>query len=88
MVVYIINGHVTIKKIYDRSHHSYFMGYTDTAGVILYWNPDQNILISEHIMICLMNIILISPKKTGTLQVLYYFNHILKFMFMIHTSST
>ena len=35
--VYIINGHVTRKKIGDRSHCGYFIGYVATTGVILYW---------------------------------------------------
>ena len=33
--VYIINGHVTGKKLYDRSYCGYFMGYSDTTGVII-----------------------------------------------------
>ena len=34
--VYIISGRATGKKLDDRSHWGYFMGYTATTGVILY----------------------------------------------------
>ena len=43
--VYIINGRATRKKLDDRSHRGYFMGYAATTGVILYWKPDQPIII-------------------------------------------
>ena len=33
------------KKLDDRSHRAYFMGYADTTGVILYWKPDQPFII-------------------------------------------
>ena len=33
--VYIINGRATRKKLDDRSHQGYFMGYAATTGVIL-----------------------------------------------------
>ena len=47
-----------------------------------------NLLLStDPIMFGLMNIIIVSPKKTRTLQVLYYLNKILKFLFIIQTSS-
>ena len=39
--VYIINVHVTRKKLDNRSHCGYFMVYTATTGVIIYWNTDQ-----------------------------------------------
>ena len=39
-------------------------------------------------MFGLMNIIIVSAYKTITLQVLYYFKNILKFLFTIHISST
>ena len=42
---YIINGRVTRKKLDDISHHNYFMGYTATTGVIIYWKLDHNIFI-------------------------------------------
>ena len=45
MIVYIINGCVTINNIDDRPHHGYLMGYTATTGVIIYWKPDQNFFI-------------------------------------------
>ena len=41
MIIYIINGCVTIKNINDRSHHGYFMVYVATKGVVLYCNPYQ-----------------------------------------------
>ena len=48
-----------------------------------------NLLLStEPIMFGLMNIILVSPENTSTLQVIYYFNMIMKFMFIMKTSST
>ena len=43
--VYIINGRATSKNIDDRSHRGYFMGYAATAGVIIYWKPDQTFVI-------------------------------------------
>ena len=43
--VYIINGRATRKKLDDRSHPGYFMGYAYTTGVILYWKPDQLFII-------------------------------------------
>ena len=45
MRVYIINGRATRKKLDDRSYRAYFMGYAATTGVILYWKPDQPIII-------------------------------------------
>ena len=42
---YIINGRTTRKKLYDRSHWGYFMGYAATTGVILYWKTDQPFII-------------------------------------------
>ena len=48
-----------------------------------------NLFLSTYtIMFGLMNIILVSPYNTSTLRVIYYFNKILKFMFIIQTSST
>ena len=48
-----------------------------------------NILLSTYtIMFGLMNIFLIYPYNTSTIQVIYYFKNILKIMFIIHTSST
>ena len=32
---------VTRKKLDDRSHCGYFMGYAATTGVIIYWKTDQ-----------------------------------------------
>ena len=43
--VYIINGRAKRKKLDDRSHRGYFMGYAATTGVILYWKPDQSFII-------------------------------------------
>ena len=40
------------------------MGYDDTTGVILYFNPDQPFLSTDTIMIGLMKIILVYPYKT------------------------
>ena len=45
MRVYITNGCVTRKNIGDRLHQYYFMGYAATTVVILYWKPDQPIVI-------------------------------------------
>ena len=51
MRVYTVNGRVTRKKLDDRSHRGYFMGYAATTGVILYWNTDQPsvVHISHHV---------------------------------------
>ena len=50
---------------------------------------DINIFLStEPTMFGLMNINIVSPYNTGTIQVLYYFNQILKLLFMIQTLST
>ena len=43
--VYIINGRATGKKLDDRSHRGYFMGYAATTGVIIYWITDQQFVI-------------------------------------------
>ena len=43
--VYTINGRATRKKIDERSHRGYFMGYAATTVVILYWKPDQQLII-------------------------------------------
>ena len=45
MRVYIINGRDTRKKIDDRLHHGYFIGYAATTGFILYWKPDKPFII-------------------------------------------
>ena len=52
MRVYIINGRATRKKIDDRSHRGYFMGYSATIEIILYWKPDQpfNIHRAHHVL--------------------------------------
>ena len=44
-------GHATRKKIDDRSHWGYFMGYAATTGVVLYWKPDQQFIIhrADHV---------------------------------------
>ena len=48
-----------------------------------------NLMLStDTIMFGLMNIMLVSPYNTSTLQVLYHFNKILRLMFIIQTSST
>ena len=41
----MINGPATRKKLDDRSHRGYFIGYTATTGVILFWKPDQPFII-------------------------------------------
>ena len=47
------------------------------------------LLLSTHtIVFNLMNIIILYTYKTKTLQVIYYFNRILKLLFIIKTSST
>ena len=38
--VYTINGHIARKKLDDRSHHDYFMGYETTTEIIIYWNTE------------------------------------------------
>ena len=38
--VSIINGGVTRNKVYDRSHHGYFMGYEANTVFIIYYNID------------------------------------------------
>ena len=88
MRVYIINGRVTINMLDDRSHRVYFMVYLANTGVILYWNPDKPFFFTKLIMFGLINIILVSPYNRSILQVLYYFNNILKVFFTIRTSST
>ena len=52
MRVYIINGSATRKKLDDRSHRGYFMGYSATTGVIIYWKPDQTFLIHRSHHVC------------------------------------
>ena len=48
-----------------------------------------NLLLStDTIMFGLMNVIIVSTYNTSTLQVLYYFNNILKVVFIIQTYST
>ena len=42
---YIINGCVTRNNLDDISYRGYFVGYTATMGVILYWKPDQYFVI-------------------------------------------
>ena len=61
MIVYIVNGHVTIKNIDDRSYRGYFMVYAATTEIILYWKPDQTFLSIDPIMISAMRIIIASP---------------------------
>ena len=45
---YIINGRTTRKKLYDRSHWGYFMGYAATTVFILYWKPYQPFIIHRY----------------------------------------
>ena len=45
VIVYNINGRATRRKLDDRSHQSYLMGYVATAGVIIYWKPVQPFII-------------------------------------------
>ena len=35
------NGHITRKKLENKSNQFHFMGYAATTGVILYWKLDQ-----------------------------------------------
>ena len=67
--VYIINRRDTRKKLDDRSHRGYFMGYAATTGVIIFWKPYQPSLFTDPIMFGLMNIFLASTQKTSKLQV-------------------
>ena len=48
---HIINGCATTKKLDDRSHRGYLMGYEATTGVIIYWKLDQPFVIhrAHHI---------------------------------------
>ena len=64
------------------------MEYSDTTGVILYWNPYQPFVIHGSHRGFFMSIIIVSPYNTSTLQFLYYSNKILKVLFTIQTSST
>ena len=50
--VYIINERATKKKLDDRSHRGYFMGYAATTGVILYWKQDQPFIIHRAHHVC------------------------------------
>ena len=68
--VYIINGCAKRKNLDDIVNGGYIMGYEATTGVILYGKPYQTFSIHEPIMFGLMNIILVSPHKTQTLQLL------------------
>ena len=45
---YIINGRVTGKNIDDTSHCGYFMAYTATIRVIIFWKIDQNVVIKKY----------------------------------------
>ena len=83
MRFYIINGRVTIKNLGDKSHQGYFMGYSDTTGVIIYWKPDHPFLSTENFMFGLMNIIIVYLYKTSTIQVIYYFKKTLKVLLII-----
>ena len=47
MRFYIINGCVTRKKLDYRPHRDYFMGYSATTGVIIYWKPEQPFVIHK-----------------------------------------
>ena len=48
VIVYIINGRVTRKKIDDISHRSYFVVYASTAGFILHLKSDQHFVIHRY----------------------------------------
>ena len=45
VLIYIINVCVTRKKLDDTSHQGYFIIYTDTTGVIIYWKTDKYFVI-------------------------------------------
>ena len=83
MVVYIINGIVTINKLDNGPRRAYFMEYVTTTGLILYGYTKQSFISTEIIIIGLINIILMSPQNTITLPIIYFFNNILKVLFMI-----
>ena len=54
-----------------------------------YTGSQTRLLLSKDpIMFGLINIIIASPLKTSTLQVIYSFNNILKVFFVVQTSST
>ena len=44
MRVYITDGRATRKKLDDRSHRGYLMGYVATTRVIIYWKPYQQFI--------------------------------------------
>ena len=86
--VYIIDGCVTRENLDYISHSGYFMGYAATTGVIIYWNPDQPFFIhrAHNVWFDEYNYrISIEDKHTPSS---FYFINILKFMFIIQTSST
>ena len=47
MIVYIINGRDTSKKLDYRSYHGYLMEYVATKEVIIYWNTYQPFFINR-----------------------------------------
>ena len=70
-------------------HIAVISWYMQLLKELFYTGSYNSPLLSTYpIMFSLVNINLISPYKTITLQVLYYFNKILKVTLTIHTSST
>ena len=67
MRAYIINGCVTRNNLDDISYRGYFVGYTATMGVIIYWKPDQ------HFVIHIDHNDWFDEYNYCTLQVIYYF---------------
>ena len=71
-----------------RSDRGYFMRYSDTTGVIIYWKSYHPFLSTDPIRLGLMNRIIVCSYKTRILLVLYYFKKTMKVIFIIQTSST
>ena len=76
------------KNIDDRSHRGYFMGYAATTGVVLYWKPNQPFIIHRAHYVWFDEYNSRLSVTTNTLQVPYSFGKILRFVFIIQTSST
>ena len=86
--VYIINGRVTRNNL--MIDHTVVIPWNIKLLQELSYTGNQIklLLFTDPAMFGLMNIILVSPYKSITLHFLYYFNKILKVMFIIQTSST
>ena len=88
MRVYIINEHVTRKKLNDRTHYGYFMGYADTTGVILYWNCDHTFSIhryhNDQFSDCNSNLYIQEKHTTGYLLLQRYPESLLHYLYPIN----